>query len=66
MIPEAGHDNGDIEQVSINDVDPQQDVKVEGNDYGCEYRNAQNGQLIRASRASKEIDVYKNPSSPIN
>jgi hypothetical protein len=65
MIPEAGYDNRDIEEVSINDVDTQQDVKVEGYDYGREYYNSKNGQLIRASRASKEIDVYKNPSSPI-
>ena len=65
MIPDAGQYDGYIEQVGINDVDPQQDVKKDSNDYGRKYRNAKDGRLIRATRAFKEIDTYKNPSSPI-
>ncbi len=65
MVPDAGQYDRDIEQVGINDVDPQQDVKIYRNDYGRKYRNAQDGRLIQATRASKEIDTYKNPSIPI-
>jgi hypothetical protein len=65
MIPDAGQYDRDIEQVSIDDIDPQEDVKIDRYDYGRKYSNSQDCQLIRATRASKETDVYKNPSSPI-
>jgi hypothetical protein len=64
MIPDACQYDRDIEQVSIDDIDPQEYVKIYRYDYGCKYSNAQDGQLIRATRASKETVAYKNPSSP--
>jgi hypothetical protein len=65
MIPDAGQYDRDIEQVGINDVDPQQDIKKDSNGNGRKYRSAKDGRLIRVTRASQEIYAYKNPSSPI-
>jgi hypothetical protein len=65
MIPGAGQYDRDIEQVGINDVDPQQDIKKDSNGNGRKYSNAKDGRLIRATRAPQEIYAYKNPSTPI-
>jgi hypothetical protein len=46
VVPDAGENNGDIEQVRIHDVDAQEDIDIKGQEYDCNDGQEKNERAI--------------------